>query len=178
MVGSRQNLRTYLGRLLFVGSIAVAGHALAADSIKGQVLIGGAPVARSTVRLWTASTGEPKQLAQTTTGTDGRFEFRAKSALGKDTVLVVVAKGGQPTASKAAGGDNPAIALMVLLGTTVPKKVTVNELTTVASAFTAAQFIKGARCLAILLGFASLLGTFPTLWTLQPANGARCSLTR
>ena len=45
---------------------------LAAD-IKGQVLGGGAPIAQSTVTLWSASADAPKQLAQTKTSDDGRL---------------------------------------------------------------------------------------------------------
>jgi hypothetical protein len=143
MVGHSRNSLNYLATLLLAGSLSVSRQALAADSIKGQVFVGGAPIAASTVTLWTAGTGEPKRLAQTKSSKDGRFELRANSAPGKGTVLLVVAKGGQSTARKASVADNPAIALMVLLGTPVPKTLTVNELTTVASAFTAAQFIKG-----------------------------------
>ncbi len=164
MVGSR----TYLGSLLFACCLLVAGQTFAADNIKGQVLLGGAPVAKSTVTLWTASPGEPKQVAQTKTGADGRFEFRATSAPGKDSVLVLVAKGGQPKASKASG-DNPAIALMLLLGTPLPKTVTVNELTTVASAYTAAQFIKGGALSGNALGLRIAAGNVPNL--VDPVTG-------
>ncbi len=151
MLGTSRNLLTHLGSLLLAGSLSVGGQAAAADSMKGQVLVGGAPVAKSTVTVWTASVGEPQQVAQAKTGADGRFEFRAINAPGKDSVLVVVAKGGQPKANKAVG-DNPAIALMVLLGSPLPKTVTINELTTVASAFTAAQFIKGGAMSGNSLG--------------------------
>jgi hypothetical protein len=163
------NRLTRLGSLLLAGSLAFAGHAFAADSIKGQVLVGGAPIAKSTVTLWTASPGEPKQIAQAKTSTDGRFELQAKSAPGNDSVFVVVAKGGQLTASKAAVGDNPAIALMVLLGTTWPKTVAVNELTTVASAFTAAQFIKGGAMSGNALGLRIAAGNVVNL--VDPTTG-------
>jgi potassium efflux system protein len=59
-----------------------------------------------------------------------------------DSVLYLVAKGGTPKAA-ADKGPNDAIALMALLGSQLPKTVTVNELSTVASAFTAARFING-----------------------------------
>jgi len=93
--------------------VLLAGAAFAADSIKGQVLGGGAPIAKSTVTFWEASTGVPKQLAQTKTSDDGRFEVRAKGA-SKDGILYLVATGGVPKASKASG-DNPAIALLSVL---------------------------------------------------------------
>ena len=49
-------------------------------TIKGQVLGGGAPIAKSTVTLSEASAGAPKQLDQIKTKDDGRFEVRAKGA--------------------------------------------------------------------------------------------------
>ena len=121
--------------------VSLAGQAFAADSIKGQVLGGGAPIAKSTVTLWEASAAAPKQLAQTKTNDDGRFEVRAKGAR-SDAILYLVASGGVPKASKA-GGDNPAIALLAVVGSNPPASVTINELTTVASAFTNARFING-----------------------------------
>ncbi len=168
MVGITRNILSFLGSLLFAATLSVTGQAVAAESMKGQVLVGGAAVAKSTVTLWTASPGEPKQVAQTKTGADGRFEFRAIRAPGKDSVLVLVVKGGQPNASKASG-DNPAIALMLLLGTPLPKTVTVNELTTVASAFTAAQFIKGGALSGNVLGLHIAAGNVPNL--VDPATG-------
>jgi hypothetical protein len=91
----------------------------AADSINGRVLGGGAPIANSKVTLWAASTGAPTQLAQASTGTDGRFTMNAEGASGS---LYLVAKGGTPAANKA-NGDNPAIALMTVLGTRAPAQV-------------------------------------------------------
>ena len=85
------------------------GPAAAAVQIEGRVNAGGGPLAKSTVTLWAASGGEPKQLAQTKTGRDGRFQLRAAETPGKDVVLYLVAKGGEATVNKGVG-DNPAIA--------------------------------------------------------------------
>ncbi len=128
-------------RKLVLGAFAVycllsASVALAADSIKGQVVLAGAPVAKSTVTLWEASAAAPKQLAQAKVSDDGRFEVRTIGAKG-DAILYLVASGGAPKASKA-GGDNPALVLLTVLESNPPASVTINELTTVASAFTAA----------------------------------------
>src|SRR6266700_3233292 len=87
------------------------GTAAAAVRIAGQVQAGGGPLASSTVTLWAASAGEPKQLAQAKSGSDGRFELRTAETPGKDVVLYVVAKGGVATVKKGSG-DNPAIALL------------------------------------------------------------------
>ncbi len=71
------NIRKLTLVAVAVASLILAGQASAADSIKGQVLGGGAPIAQSTVTLWAASAGEPKQLAETKTDNEGRFELRS-----------------------------------------------------------------------------------------------------
>ena len=85
-----------------------------------------------------------------------------------DSVLYLVAKGGT---SKAAAdkGPNDAIALMAVLGTELPKTATVNELTTVASAFAAAQFIQGESISGNPLGLRIAAGNVPNL--VDPATG-------
>src|SRR5271166_3808971 len=158
---------TKLAGALLTLCVLLAGAASAADSIKGQVLGGGAPIAKSTVTLWEASAGAPKQLGQTKTTDDGRFEVRAKGA-SKDGVLYLVASGGVAKASKS-GGDNPAIALLSVLGTELPKTVTINELTTVASAFTNARFINGTAISGNPLGLKIAAGNVPNL--VDPATG-------
>ena len=117
---------------LVVSSILSATPCYAASNLSGQVLGGGAPIANSTVTLWAASAGSPTKLAQARTGKDGRFTLKASKAPGKDATLYLVAKGGQSAANKAAG-DNPAIALMTVIGSKLPAKVVINEMTTVAS---------------------------------------------
>jgi hypothetical protein len=145
-----------------------SAYAAAAGQLQGQVLGGGAPIANSTVTLWVASAGAPRQLGQTRTGADGRFALNAAGAPGKDAILYLVAKGGRPTASKA-GGENPAIALMSVLGTAAPKTVTINELTTVASVFTAARFINGESISGNPLGLRIAAGNAPNL--VDPVTG-------
>ena len=51
-----------------------------------------------------------------------------------------MAKGGRAAADKSAS-DNPAIALLTVLGSKAPAKVTINEMTIVASVSTHNQFI-------------------------------------
>jgi hypothetical protein len=144
---------------LAVAGMLPAGSALAA-TLKGQVLGGGAPVANSTVTLWAASAGAPKQLAQARSGADGRFTLTAP-ATPADSTVYLVAQGGQPTANKAAG-SNPAIALMTVLGNTPPAKVTINEMTTVASVWTHNQFINGTTIQAQPLQLKIAAGNVPS----------------
>jgi hypothetical protein len=125
-----------------VVGLASMAPALAAGALSGQVLGAGEPISGSTVTLWAASSGAPKQLAQAKTGVDGSFVLGTPATRGGDLFLYVVAKGGKPAASKVPG-DNPAIALVSVLGRTVPDRVTINEMTTVASVWTHNQFIDG-----------------------------------
>jgi hypothetical protein len=105
---------------MFVAIVLSAGAAFAADSIKGLVVCGGAPIANSTVTLWEASADAPKQLDQTKSSDDGRFEVRVNGAHG-DGVLYLVAAGGVPKASKA-GSDDPAVVLLSVLGSKPPQQ--------------------------------------------------------
>jgi hypothetical protein len=89
-----------------------------------------------------------------------------QETLGNDAVLYLVAKGGEATISKGSG-DNPAIALLSVLGNTPPAKVVINELTTVASAFTAARFINGEAISGNPLGLRIAAGNTPNLVDLE-----------
>ena len=120
----------------------VSGPAAAALRIEGQVQAGGGAVAGSTVSLWAASAGAPARLAQAQTDADGRFVVSVDQTPSGAPSFYLVANGGIPAVNKA-GGNNPAIGLLAVLGDAPPAKVVVNELTTVASAFTNARFING-----------------------------------
>jgi len=142
--------------MLMLGTTIVAialstGTALAADSIKGLVSLGAAPIARSTVTLWEASADAPKQLDQTKSGDDGRFE--------------VMAAGGVPKAGKG-DSDNPAVVLLAVLSKT-SDQVVVNELTTVASAYTGARFIRDGSISGNPLGLRIAAMNVPNLVNLQ-----------
>ena len=145
---------------LVLSTVFLTGRAPAAETIKGQVLGGGAPIAQSTVTLWAASADAPKQIAQTKTGDDGWFVVRSletggatvkgkrsgavsSTSTAADPILYLVAAGGESKASKT-GGDNPAIVLIAVVGSNPPESVVVNEFTTVASVWTHAQFLNGS----------------------------------
>src|SRR6266567_4694307 len=136
------------------------------DNIGGKVEGGGGPIAKATVTLWAAGPGAPQKLAETQTKDDGSFDLA--SAGGKDDagVLYLIAKGGEPKV----GGDkgpNPTITLMATLGTTPPKRVTINELTTVASAWTGAQFMNGIAIKGPALGLRIAAGNVRNLVDLE-----------
>ncbi len=162
----KTNLASFL---LTAGMIGLAVTPAAAEALDGQVLVGGKPVANSTVTLWAAGSSAPQQLAQAHTDADGRFTFASADAPGAESSLYLIANGGHSTTDKA-GGDNPALALLTVLGNKPPAKVVVNELTTVASAFTSARFINGEAISGNPLGLKIAAGNAPNL--VDPATGS------
>src|SRR5215475_13292781 len=140
-IASSEAKATFAAAILALVS-AVLCTTSADANVTGQVLGGGAPIANSTVTLYAASAGNPQELAQARTGADGRFSMALPGTVVKGASLYVVAQRGRPAASKASG-DNSRIALMTVLGATPPGRVTINEMTTVASVWTHNQFIDG-----------------------------------
>ena len=156
--------------LLTAGLLGCAcGPVAAAVQIEGQVQAGGGPVAKSTVTLWAASASEPKQLAQAQSGVDGRFELSADQPPQGNMSLYLVAKGGEAMASKGSG-DNPAIALLTVLGNTPPPKVVINEMTTIASVWTHNQFLDGLKIKGHALGLRIAAGNVPSFVDLQTGS--------
>ena len=107
----------------------------------------------------------PQQLGQTRTGADGGFTLSSTAPTGAAT-LYLIAKGGQPQAN-AQGGDNPAIALMTVIGRNAPATVTINEMTTVASVWTHAQFLNGTAIKGPSLSLRIAAGNVPNFVDLQ-----------
>ena len=150
--------------LAMCGLLGCACSPAAADiRIEGQVQAGGGPLASSTVTLWAASSGEPKQLAQTTSSNDGHFVLSTPEVLGTDVSLYLVAKGGQPKGNS----DNPAIALLTVLGNTPPANAVINEMTTVASVWTNNQFLDGTAIKGPALSLRIAAGNVPNFVDLQ-----------
>ena len=146
-----------------VGAVAAIGvlssvSAAAADTVNGQVLGAGSPIVGSTVTMWAESTGGPRQLAQARTAADGRFVLTAD---GNGAILYVVAKGGRSSANTT-GADNPAIALVSVLGSATPPNVVVNEMTTVASVWTHTQFVDGDAIKGNALGLKIAASNVPS----------------
>jgi hypothetical protein len=151
---------------LVLSALLLASPAFAAASIEGQVLGGGAPIAKSTVTLWSASSDAPKQLAQTQTDDDGRFTLSPQVSSGEGSSLYLIAKGGEPTTNKGSG-DNPAIALISVIGSKPPANVVINEFTTVASVWTNAQFLDGGALKGNPLGLSIAASNVPNFVDLE-----------
>ena len=143
-----------------VGFLVLATAAPAA-TLSGRVQGGGAPIANSSVTLWSAGAGQPTRLAESRSGTDGRFAITAPGTVAPGASLYLVARGGQPTANRA-GGDNPHIALITVLGPRAPATVTINEMTTVASVWTHNQFIAGTAITGQPLQLSIAAGNVPS----------------
>jgi hypothetical protein len=140
--------------------------ASASVRIEGQVQAGGGSVASSAVTLWAATESAPRRLAETKSASDGRFEVGTDETPDKDAVLYLVAKGGVATINKDKG-DNPAIVLLAMLGDRPPANVTVNEFTSVASVWTATQFLNGDALSGPALGLRIAAGNVPNFVDLQ-----------
>lgn len=151
---------------LSVPSVALAASVFAqvtlAQPLVGKVTGGGGPIARSTVTLWRAGEAAPDKLAETTTGEDGAFNLQFDARQAESGVLYLIAKGGEAMVAGSRGA-NPAIALMATLGSKAPKEATINELTTVASVWTGAQFLKGDALSGHALGLKIAAGNVPNL---------------
>ena len=165
---------TLFSILLFTLAFAQV-RAMAAE-LAGNVQGAGLPIAGSTVTLYAAGTGAPTQLAQGKTDDNGAFKLETGKPPA-DSVLYVIAKGG--TAKAAAGkGPNEAIALLTVLGTALPDTVTVNELTTVASASPRRASSTGKRSPEIRSDCGLRPGMCRTWWIPGQARRARCSWIR
>lgn len=108
----------------------------------------------------------PRKLAEAKTNEDGRYDLALADGSGGAGVLYLIAAGGE--SKLAAGkGANPATTLMATLGVKTPERVTINELTTVASAWTAAQFLNGIAMSGNALGLRIAAGNVPNLVNLE-----------
>src|SRR5262249_5698140 len=155
--GGRRCLRTCIN-VIIAWVLLSSVSTLAAAAIEGQVLGGGAPLANATVTLWEASSDAPKQLAQSKTDREGRFQLRAEQEQSADVSLYLVATGGQP---RGKGGDNPAIALLLVVGASPPAHVVIDEMPTIASVATHTQFIDGTAIKGWPLGLRIAAGNVP-----------------
>ena len=151
---------------LFLTSSLTAVSASAEGRIEGRVEGGGGPIAKANVSLWVARSAAPGKLAETQTADDGRFELTTTGKKDDAGVLYLIAEGGLPKAGTGTE-PNPAIRFMATLGTEPPEQVTINELTTVASAWTGAQFLNGSALSGNPLGLRIAAGNVTNLVELK-----------
>jgi hypothetical protein len=152
-----------LGAAMFLGAATPS----VAASLSGIVQVGHSPVTGSTVTLYAAGSGAPTQIAQSTTDDQGGFTLAGADAPVGD-IYYIIAKGGTAKAATGKGANN-SLALLVVLQNALPAKVTIDEFTTVASAFTAARFINGEAISGNVLGLKIAAGNVPNL--VDPVTG-------
>ncbi|WP_424991020.1 hypothetical protein [Fluviibacterium sp. S390] len=154
-------------RFTLAASVSLTAlSASAQERIDGQVQVGGLPISGAEVTAWLASPDTPQRLATATTAEDGTYALTLAEGRDDTGVVYVIARGG--AAQDAAGtGPNKATALMATLGAKPPARVTINALTTVASVWTAAQFLDGSALQGNATGLGIAAGNVPNLVDLE-----------
>src|SRR5436190_2477894 len=151
----RPNIRCAIA-ILTGALIPIAAFADTTNNVSGYVRSGEAPISLSTVTLY--RTGGQKSsgavaLGSAITDANGFFSISYTSPTAASAVLYMIAEG--PIAS---------IRLATVLGTApVPHNVTINERTTVATAFAMAQFIVDGDIGGKSPGLQNASGTFRNL---------------
>jgi hypothetical protein len=115
--------------------LLTAGMPAAGLTLSGEVQGSRQAIVDSRVQLFAGAPGKAALLAETQTDSAGRFSFDVQPAPG--AIFYLLASGGRPRAG--AGAANSAIGLFAVLGAAPPSHVVVNELTTVASAWSAVR---------------------------------------
>jgi len=140
--------------LLFTGILSASVSAM--DRIGGNVVGGGKPIAQAEITAWVAGTGMPHKLATTQSNEEGSFDLTWDGDNKRDGVLYLVAR-----------APNPSITMMAALGTAPDTRITINELTTVASVWTGAQFLNDSALSGNALGLRIAAGNVPNLVNLE-----------
>jgi hypothetical protein len=124
-----------------------------AAELTGTVQLGGQPVSGAKVTLWrTAGKAAPSLLAETSANERGAFKMNFPKGT-QSGVLYLTTK----------SGPGNTVALLSVLGENAPPAAVVNELTTVASAFTNARFINGTTISGNDVGLQIAAGNVPNL---------------
>lgn len=132
--------------------VLLSATSSADDKIVGKVSAGSAPVGKASVTLWEAGPGAAEKLAETKTNDAGEFELSIAGNEHESKVLYLTAT-----------GSSPSVVFMATLGSAPPERVVVNELTTVASVWTGAQFLEGTEMSGPLLGLRVAADNVPNL---------------
>ncbi|MEO4042944.1 hypothetical protein AAFN47_15180 [Hoeflea sp. CAU 1731] len=151
---------------LIISLALMSFPAFAENRIEGQVAVGRAPIAGAVVTAWKAGKEAPEMLGSATTDGQGAFTLNLGDVGSESGVLYLIARGGESTLAPGTG-SNPATTLMALLGNEPPAKVTISELTTVASAWTAAQLLDGGDLRGNVTGLRIASRNMPNLVNLE-----------
>ena len=129
---------------IFLLAAALAGCETSGSdlALKGRVIAGDEPVSGSSVTLYAAGTIIAETLGGDTTDGEGNFSIRFRRPA-ESGIIYAVARGGTPRGNTT---PNDAITFLTVIGEVDgrPDTVTLTELTTVASVWTNAQFLRGS----------------------------------
>ncbi|MCX2978801.1 hypothetical protein [Candidatus Marimicrobium litorale] len=144
---------------VLLGILTTSLPAVALD-MKGALTLGGEAVPGAKVTLWkTAGTESPRVIRETSSDAEGFFELKNLDPDRAGNIYYI----------STAGGVREGTALMSVIGETPLNSVVINELTTVASVFTSARFINGARISGNPLGVRIAAGNASNL--VDPITG-------
>ncbi|MGY8749820.1 MAG: hypothetical protein ACKVHR_17395 [Pirellulales bacterium] len=144
---------------LLLGMVFTSLPVFALD-MEGTLTLGGKAVPDAKVTLWkTAGMDAPEAMIETLTDAEGAFELTNLGANEEGNIYYITT----------AGGVHENVALMSVLGATPPQTIVINEMTTVASVFTSAQFINGVAISGNPLGVKIAADNAPNL--VDPVTG-------
>ncbi len=146
-----------------LAGVAPSAAAAPRSVLSGAVRTGAAPLPGSSVALFAAGRGAPRRLGTAVTGARGDFRITYARPSGAG-ILYVIATGGGRAAGRAVQLLSVAGSVTRPLGA-----VTVNELTTVGSAYALAQFAHGAAVRGASPGLENAAATALNL--IAPAGG-------
>lgn len=119
-------------------------------------MAGDTPISGAEITAWRAGPGAPEKLGTSRSGEDGSYTLTLPEGAGEPGVTYLIAK-----------GPNPAATLMATLGAETTARVTINDLTTVASVWTAAQFLDGEAMRGNDTGLKIAAGNVPNFVDLE-----------
>jgi streptogramin lyase len=147
--------------LTMAGSQAISqarhGDRPGRPQVNGVVEVGGQPAAGWQVELYAAGRDGARLMDTTSSNADGRFRLKARPRARDGIVQYVIARHGE--------SDK----MLAMLGTPgdTPGNVVVNELTTIASIWTNAQFIEGDTISGNDVGLTAAARNIPNLVDLE-----------
>ena len=157
---ARSVVLALLASLAVVAGPATVAHA---DQLSGRVVADSRPVDASRVILYASGARTAAPLASATTDSRGRFALSYISPRGAP-VLYAVASGGRTPARRV-------LRLMAVAdpASASPRRLTINELTTVASVYSLSRVLRGVRLTGPSPGLPNAAATVPSL--VRPATG-------
>jgi hypothetical protein len=171
MLGGRPRRQRYLSAAaatvvttLLAGSIATAigsAHPVASAppvKLSGHLLAAGVPVAQADVRLFAGGARRATLLGTATSAQNGTFTISYRAPAGRRTPLYVIADGGR--------GLDRRVRLMSVAGAAGarPTSVYVDEQSTVAGAYSLAQFLRGDQATGPAPGLPNAAATAANLY--------------